>query len=59
MVGRLIELMNFLSNLFKRPVEKLVFASLFTLKSVLKSILKPFLCNAEILITCKLLKAEF
>ena len=26
---------------------------------VLKSILKPCLCNAEILITCKLFKAEF
>ena len=58
-LGVLVELVNFKSNLFNLPVENLVLANLLTLARVLKSFLNPRFCSAEISTRIKLFKTEF
>ena len=59
MLGGLVALVNFKSNLFNLPVENLVLANLSTLARVLKSFLNPRFCNAEISTKINSFNAEF
>ena len=58
-LGVLIELVNFKSNLFNFPVENFVLANLFTFASLLNKFLNPRFYSAEISTRMRSFSAEF